>query len=288
MKRLQMTRRAAGRLALAALMLTWGLALHAAGLYTDPQAWAQATTPKPAPGKKAAKPDPAYAFVKSDPKLPNVLIIGDSISIGYTPGVREALAGKANVYRIKENGGDSARGLKQLDAWLNGMKWAAIHFNFGLHDLKYLDPQGKYDVKNGKQVASVEQYEKNLRELVKRLQATGAKLIFATTTPVPEASAGRVAGDEAKYNEAAKKVMQESGVAVDDLCALVQPKLAEYQLPNNVHFTPAGYAALANQVAGEIAKALNLGPIKTVTAKPEAKGKTKAKAKKTKAKAKAE
>ena len=49
---------------------------------------------------------------------------------------------------------------------------------------------------------------------------TGAKLVFATTTPVPSASAGRVEHDELRYNETAVRVMRELGVAVDDLHAL--------------------------------------------------------------------
>lgn len=207
-------------------------------------------------------------YAPGKPGLPNVLIIGDSISIGYTPGVIEALGDKANVYIIPENGSDTAHGLKKLDSWLNGKKWDVIHFQFGLHDLKYLDPQGQYDVKNGKQVASTEQYAKNLGELVRRLKLSGAKLIFATTTPVPEGSSGRIGGDDVQYNAAAIKVMKDAGVMVDDLGGLVKPKIGQYQLPRNVHFNAEGYRVLANQVAGEIAKALGTAPAKVLATPP--------------------
>ncbi len=46
---------------------------------------------------------------------PRVLLIGDSISMGYTLGVRARLAGKANVHRPPENCGDTARGVKSGD-----------------------------------------------------------------------------------------------------------------------------------------------------------------------------
>lgn len=70
-----------------------------------------------------------------------------------------------------------------------------IHFNFGLHDLKYLDAQGKYvSPEQGQQLVPVGEYEANLRKLVQRMQQTGAKIIFATTTPIPAGSAGRVEG----------------------------------------------------------------------------------------------
>ncbi len=60
--------------------------------------------------KKARKKNPAFAPIKVNPKLPNVLLIGDSISIGYTPATRKFLAGKANVHRIPTNGGPTIRG----------------------------------------------------------------------------------------------------------------------------------------------------------------------------------
>jgi hypothetical protein len=71
------------------------------------------------------------------PGLPRVLLIGDSISIGYTLPVRELLKGKANVHRIPQNGGATDVGLEKMASWLGDGKWDVIHFNFGLHDAKY-------------------------------------------------------------------------------------------------------------------------------------------------------
>lgn len=96
-------------------------------------------------GKAPVKPqNPALVQVEEVAGLPRVLLIGDSISMGYTLEVRERLKGVANVHRPPQNCGDSATGLKQLDRWLGTGTWDVIHFNFGLHDLKYLDAQGKY------------------------------------------------------------------------------------------------------------------------------------------------
>ncbi|MBN1911081.1 MAG: SGNH/GDSL hydrolase family protein [Pirellulales bacterium] len=203
---------------------------------------------------KRARKDPAFQSVKDDPKLPRVLLIGDSISIGYTAPVRKALAGKANVHRIPVNGGNTQRGLDQLDTWLGSKPWDVIHFNFGLHDLKWLKG-GKLDV-NGEQVHSPEAYAANLDKLVQRLKKTDATLIWATTTPVPEGSAGRIAGDAARYNTAAAEVMARHGVRTNDLYAFVKPKLKEAQLPKNVHFTAKGSHLLGRQVAKEITSAL--------------------------------
>lgn len=110
------------------------------------------------------------APVPDVPSLPRVLFIGDSISIGYTRAVRSLLAGRANVHRPSENSGDNAYGLEQIDRWLGTGHWAIIHFNFGLHDMKYFDEQGNYVAPElGRQVASSEEYSRNLRELAERL-----------------------------------------------------------------------------------------------------------------------
>ncbi len=195
------------------------------------------------------KKDPAFAPVADDPKLPRVLLIGDSISIGYTLPVRKLLEGKANVHRIPENGGPTSNGTTKLEKWLGEGKWDLIHFNWGLHDLKLVD---------GKHQVPLEDYEKNLRELVKKLKASGAKLVWASTTPVPEAKTNppRNAEDVARYNDVAKKIMDETGVAIDDLYAFALPKLKEIQLPANVHYSAKGYEALAGEVAKSIQAAL--------------------------------
>ena len=73
---------------------------------------------------------------KDEPGLPRVLLIGDSVSIGYTLKVREKLKGKANVHRIPQNGGATEVGLANMKKWLRDEKWDVIHFNFGLHDAK--------------------------------------------------------------------------------------------------------------------------------------------------------
>ncbi|KRP37015.1 MAG: hypothetical protein ABS34_04775 [Opitutaceae bacterium BACL24 MAG-120322-bin51] len=70
----------------------------------------------------------------SKKSLPNVLIIGDSISIAYTQPVVEQLKGVANVQRVKANCGDTQRGLQSLHVWLGRTHWDVIHFNWGLHD----------------------------------------------------------------------------------------------------------------------------------------------------------
>lgn len=200
---------------------------------------------------------PVFAPIEDDPNLPRVLLIGDSISIGYTLNVRDMLKGKANVHRPPTNCGPTTRGLEQIDAWLGDKQWDVIHFNWGLHDLKYMNEKGGLvDPKDGKIQVPIEEYEKNLRKLVQRMKKTGATLIWCSTTPVPEGSRGRIKGDAAKYNKVAAKVMKEEGVSTNDLYAVAFKRLDKIQRPRNVHFTPEGSKFLAKHVNEAIAGAL--------------------------------
>jgi acyl-CoA thioesterase-1 len=200
---------------------------------------------------------PEYAPVEDAPGLPRVLLIGDSISIGYTLPARAGLKAVANLHRPPENCGDTGRGLRRLDAWLGAGKWDVIHFNFGLHDIKYLDQAGKYThPSQGVQMTSPEQYEKNLRALVRRLKDTGAVVIFATTTPVPDNALARVGADVIRYNKIAAEIMEREGVALNDLFALASETRDEIQLKQNVHFTRHGYQLMADRVVEKIKTAL--------------------------------
>ncbi len=210
--------------------------------------------------KAARKPNPVFAEVEDVASLPRVLLIGDSISMGYTIPVRDALKGKANLHRPKVNCGPTTTGLKSIDAWLGDSKWDVIHFNWGLHDLKYMGPNGGNlgDPSNSecRQQVPPEEYEKNLRQLVERLKKTEAKLMWRNTTPVPEGSAGRVVGDSVKYNAIAEKIMQENGIPIHDLYSFVLPQQDKIMLSANVHFTKDGYDALAGDVVTVILKSL--------------------------------
>lgn len=193
----------------------------------------------------------ALAPVEDRPGLPRVLLIGDSISIGYTLFVRELLKDAANVHRIPENGGPTRNGVEKIGPWLGGGNWDVIHFNFGLHDIRRLD--------GGQWQVPMDAYESNLRRIVERMKKTGAKLIFATTTPVPQGklSPPRVPGDEITFNEIAARVMRENGVELNDLHSFSRTQLAAWQVPANVHFHEEGSRALAGEVARVIRKALD-------------------------------
>lgn len=198
--------------------------------------------------------------IEVDPALPNILIIGDSISGGYQKEVTRALAGKANVIKNEGNAEWTGTGLKKIDSYLGDTKWDIIHFNWGLWDI-YGWPYYDED-------RSPEAYAKRLDKLVTRMKKTDAKLIFATTTPVcpgPERSMLQrhkkeviiTPEQQAKYSEAALEVMKKHGVEINDLYAHILPTLDKHSGgADNVHFTGSGNGHLAKKVIATLEKAL--------------------------------
>jgi acyl-CoA thioesterase-1 len=105
-----------------------------AALYAGGHSLHAQDTDAEAKRKPKRKTPPAFQPPQVDENLPNVLLLGDSISIGYMLDVRKQFVGEANVWRPATNCGPTTRGLKSLDDWIGDKKWAVIHFNFGLHD----------------------------------------------------------------------------------------------------------------------------------------------------------
>ncbi len=231
------------------LAVTLAVKLHAVGNETS--------NPPPA---ATAPANPALAAISDVPGLPRVLLIGDSISIGYTLAVREQLQGRANVHRVPANSGPTVRGLADLKSWLGESDWDVIHFNFGLHDMVFMGPDGTRlvspNLPGAHHQVSLADYERNLITIVKQLQATGAHLIWCNTTPVPEGAPGRISDEAILYNETAASVMNTFRIPINDLHSHAKARQAEIQLPIDVHFTPQGYRYLAEHVAAAIDRAL--------------------------------
>ena len=243
MKRVVMTMRRTG--------FIWALCIATTWLVVSSSVSAQPARPR----------NPAFEPPKVEEGLPHVLLIGDSISIGYMLAVRDQLKGEANVWRPPTNCGPSSKGIESLEDWIGERKWDVIHFNHGLHDLKYMGPNGENladpTAPTSHQQVPIPQYKKNLKQIAQRLKETGASVIWCETTPVPEGAKGRVVGDSKKYNEAAAEVMSAlGGIAVDPLYGFAVQH-ADQQRPANVHYTPEGSKQLATQVASSIRTALS-------------------------------
>jgi lysophospholipase L1-like esterase/dienelactone hydrolase len=216
------------------------------------------------------------ALLAQPPKgeLPRVLLLGDSIRMGYAPLVAKKLVGKAEVVSPAENGGDTANTLKLLDKWLAERNPVVVHINCGLHDLKFGKKTQAHQVPPDK-------YEANLRAIIERLRKATPHVVFAATTPIlDDRHAGRKADfdrfdkDVKAYNERAVKVMLELGVPVDDLYRIVHDGGPATMLgKDGTHYTPAGYDRLADAVADSVLrqlKVINPTRLKAPASGPEA------------------
>ncbi len=194
-----------------------------------------------------------------------VYIIGDSISLGYTPVVAEVLNGRASVTHSPGNAQYSSYGLRNIKTWLGNERFDLIHFNWGCWDRHYLDPaadplepsvaQFKRD---GVRRTIPEQYAANLEAIVKILKTTGAKLIWAASTPLRDDGKLVCKPEEvAPYNAVAARVMAAHGIVINDLYACALPELDRLISTDGCHFTADGYRHLGRQVAtviqGELA-----------------------------------
>jgi lysophospholipase L1-like esterase len=180
---------------------------------------------------------------------PKVLIIGDSISMGYTPHVAARLAGAAEVAHNPGNAGDTDNTAAGLDAWLAEAAPDVVHFNCGLHDIKVARDARRNQV-------PLDRYRENLARIVERLSQSAAKLIWATITPVIEdrhtavKEFDRYNRDVKAYNAAAAEIVGRAGIPVDDLHAAAVAAGPEHVIcEDGVHFTDDGYRMLAEAVA---------------------------------------
>jgi hypothetical protein len=202
---------------------------------------------------------------KENPDLPRVLIIGDSISIGYTGPVRKFLKGKANVLRPNGNCQHTATGLKRIKKWLGTGKWDVIHFNWGIWDTHYIDKtngklvrsteEGDKSSENFRIRHTPEQYRKNMIALLDILKDTNATLIWASTTPLMSRK-GKRFEDIKNYNNIAEKLMKERKIMINDLYGFCLPHIKEWQGRDKCHFTALGSKKLGEKVGACILNAL--------------------------------
>ena len=194
--------------------------------------------------------------------LPNCLIIGDSVSIGYTGVAAKALDGICAVqhgpWDVHDGGAETTEyGLSCLSNWLvtqaqQPVKWDMIQFNFGLHDL-------------GADPASQEVYRQQLADIADKLRATGARLQYALTTPFMPLSSNASMVVE-RLNALAWREMGKRKIPIVDLYTTVTSHCgAVYEYCDwcktdpgkcSYHYKNEGYTALGEEVAAAIKKRL--------------------------------
>lgn len=183
-----------------------------------------------------------------------VLLIGDSIALGYFPHLKSELNDIANLRSIGVNARDTKYGKDNIHSWLSTCGWDIIVLNFGLWDLTYRleedsDATGKKDKVFGSLTTPLNEYGKNLQEIVNSIKPHTENIVFITTSYIPEEEPGMFADDVHKYNEVAMKVMHENNIPVFDIY-LASTKIHSNQGlgVNDVHYSKRGYKMIADSL----------------------------------------
>lgn len=176
-------------------------------------------------------------------QLPNVLLVGDSLSRNYFPIVQQQLAGKANVYLMANSlcvGNPVLPEEIAMFGKMEGVRFRVVHFNNGAHGIEYSDAQYK---------AGFPAYLAALHSI-----AQGAMFIWATTTPL-KSDAGLGVPNPRIDARNAIALGFVSGMMVDDQHALMEKHQDLYL--DNVHFSSQGSNIMGVQVADMVLRALN-------------------------------
>lgn len=183
--------------------------------------------------------------------MKKILLIGDSISLYYSPYLATYLSGKAELHNKEGqreafrdldrptggNGGDSSMVLDYIkEREKQGtLDYDLFAFNCGLHDIKRIN--------DGDCVISEAEYEKNLRKIIDIMKKQSVKTVFISTTAVPDEvhNARKQLGftrydrDVKRYNEIALSVMKECDIPVIELGDFTR-KLTGELFIDHVHY----------------------------------------------------
>lgn len=199
--------------------------------------------------------------------MKNIYLIGDSLRFGSVGGtgspgygiyVKEQLAGVANVYAPDENCRFAQYTLRRICDWCKNVDVESIdvvHWNNGLWDVMRLH--------GDEPLTPVDMYVSMLERIYKKIRLffPNAKVIFALSTSVIEKNAPkgyvRYNKEIEQYNEAAKRLMDSLGVAVNDLYSITQ-SFDESYYADWVHPNDKGAGILAETVVKSIKKECSL------------------------------
>lgn len=180
-----------------------------------------------------------------DPNLPNVLLLGDSISRNYFPQVRKNLAGAANVYLMASSAsvGDPRleHQIKEF-AETERVRFRVVHFNNGMHGWAYSEAQYKAE------------FPRFLRA-VRSLTDNEGVLIWASTTPVRSDATGAASNPRVEERNRIALAFVKPGISIDDQFSLMSQHQDLYE--DSVHFNPAGAAIQGDHATDMIRSALN-------------------------------
>ena len=183
-----------------------------------------------------------------------VVLIGDSIRMGYQPLVQKKLEGEAEVWGPAQNCRHSLWALDHFPEWVAAQEPDVVHVNFGIHDVS-IQADGEHQI-------LLPQYCLCLRRFIAKVKELGnAQMIWATTTPLYAAQEGvpmeqwpkRDVAELDTYNAAALEIVEPEGLPVDDLHqAILDNDFAKCLSEDGCHMTELGNEVLSDAVAAAI------------------------------------
>ncbi len=192
--------------------------------------------------------------------MKKVVLMGDSIRMGYDKYVKEALLDTAEVYYPSENCRFAEYMLRYAHVWKEEGKWPddvdLVHWNAGLWDVLELFDDGP--------LTSISYYAEAIARINKRIRMLypKAKIVFATSTPVIEEKYGEGAKRHneiiKKYNEAAINALASSDTLINDLYSLAEGFPEEYHSDPTHYSTDKGRELIGGRVISIICRELGI------------------------------
>ena len=189
-----------------------------------------------------------------------LLVVGDSISIGYSPQLFAALEDEYEGQHVPTNGGPCSKGYHCIERWLGRFntpphpQWDLVVFNFGLHSL---------DRPFTAEAETLANYTRELRFIAGAITNMSQRTVWVTTTPVPlkvTTGPARHNKDVLAFNDAARQVAEDFTVPISDVYSAVMKQCPEtsgapdftyvscpLQSPGGVHF-PSHYDVLVDEL----------------------------------------
>ena len=191
------------------------------------------------------------------PKLPKVLLLGDSIRMSYQPHVARLLSDRAEVVGPADNCQYSLYTLSSLDGWITALgKPDIVHWNNGIHDSGHNPARSPIQI-------PIDVYRTNLESILDGLTALTPNVIWATITPVHPGRPFRETewawcNEEIdQYNEVAQTLIESRGVLINDLHTLVWNNVSEFLSEDQLHLSESGQEVCARAVVDCVATFLS-------------------------------
>ncbi len=203
--------------------------------------------------------------------MKKILLLGDSIRLGYGEYVKAVLSDIAETYLPKENCAFAQYTYRWLHVWKENEGYPndidLVHWNVGLWDVLRSFGEDTF--------TSPEYYGEMIKRLQKRIAFLfpNAKQIFATSTSVVESGYEppyqRFNSDIEKFNTIAIETLTPLGVGINDLYTLTKSAPSSCRSDMTHFYTMDGIRLLGEKVVKTICENLEipLSEAKDVSAK---------------------